>query len=82
MMLGEQRVVDEIAVSLEARYPTDEEEQAESEGWTAFDYLPSHGIWVALATFVPTFLAVVITGRAGPRSHIARSPLQYDVLEP
>jgi CO/xanthine dehydrogenase Mo-binding subunit len=22
------------------------------------------------------------TGRAGPRSHIARSPLQYDVLEP
>jgi len=21
-------------------------------------------------------------GRAGPRSHIARSPLQYDVLEP
>jgi hypothetical protein len=22
------------------------------------------------------------TGRAGPRSHIVRSPLQYDVLEP
>jgi len=60
MMLGEQRVVDEIVVSLEARYPTDEEEQAESEGRTAFDYLPSHCIWVALATFVPTFLAVVI----------------------
>jgi cell division septation protein DedD len=47
-------------VSLEARYPSDEEEQAETEGRTAFDYLPSHGIWVALATFIPTFLAVVI----------------------
>jgi hypothetical protein len=60
MLPGEQRVVDEIVVSLEARYPTDEEEQAETEGWRAFDYLPSHGIWVALATFIPTFLAIVI----------------------
>ena len=60
MVLGEQRGVDEIVVSLEARYPTDEEEPAETEGWTAFDYLPSHGKWVALATFIPTFLAIVI----------------------
>lgn len=60
MVLGEQRGVDEIWVSLEARYPTDEEEQAETEGWTALDHLPAHGIWVALATFIPTFLAIVI----------------------
>jgi len=32
MSLREQRVVDEILVSLEARYPTDKEEQAETEG--------------------------------------------------
>jgi cell division septation protein DedD len=60
MLPGEQRVVDEIVVSLETRYPTDEEEPAETEGWRAFDYLPSRGIWVALATFIPTFLAIVI----------------------
>lgn len=59
MLLGEQRGVDEILVSLDARYPS-EEEQTETEEWTAFDYLPSHGMWIALATFVPTFLAVVI----------------------
>jgi len=59
MSLGEQRGVDEILISLEARYSS-EEEQSETEEWTAFDYLPSHGIWIALATFVPTFLAVVI----------------------
>jgi cell division septation protein DedD len=59
MLLGEQRGVDEILVSLEARYPS-EEEQTEPEEWAAFDYLPSHGMWIALATFVPTFLAVVI----------------------
>ena len=60
MVLGEKRSVDEIVVSLETRYPTDEDEQAETEGRTAFSPLPSHGICVALATFVPTFLAVVI----------------------
>jgi hypothetical protein len=59
MLPGERRVVDEIIVSLEARYPS-EEDQAETEGRTAVDYLPSHGIWIALATFIPTFLAVVI----------------------
>ena len=59
MLLGEQRGVDEILVSLEARYSS-EEEQSETEEWTAFDYLPSQAIWTALATFVPTFLAVVI----------------------
>jgi len=59
MLLGEQRGVDEILVSLEARYPSGEE-QTEPEEWAAFDYLPSHGMWIALATFVPTFLAVVI----------------------
>jgi hypothetical protein len=32
MSLREQRVVDEILVSLEARYPTDKEEQPETEG--------------------------------------------------
>jgi hypothetical protein len=32
MVLEEQRAVDEIVVSLEARYPTDEEKQAEAEG--------------------------------------------------
>jgi hypothetical protein len=58
MLLGEQRGIDEISVSLEARYPS-EEEQAETEGRTVFDYLPLR-IWVALATFIPTFLAVFI----------------------
>lgn len=77
MLLGEQRVVDEILVSLEARYPTDEEEQAETEGWTAFDYLPSHGIWVALATFIPTFLAVVIGV-----PHVLTSALAPHATEP
>jgi hypothetical protein len=57
---GEQRGVDEILVSLEAQYPTDEEEQAETEGWAALGHLPAHGIWVALATFIPTFLVIVI----------------------
>jgi hypothetical protein len=60
MVLGAQRAVDEIVVSLAARYPTDEEEQTETEGGTAFDYLPSRGIRVALVTFIPTFLVVVI----------------------
>jgi hypothetical protein len=59
MLLGEQRGVDEILASLESRYSS-EEEQTETEEWTAFDYLPSRGMWIALATFVPTFLAVVI----------------------
>ncbi len=31
MVPGEQQVVDEILASLEARYPTHEEEQAEAE---------------------------------------------------
>jgi hypothetical protein len=77
MVLGEQRGVDEIVVSLEARYPTDEEERAKTEGWTAFDYLPSHGIWVALATFVPTFLAIVIGV-----PHVLTSALAPHATEP
>ena len=60
MVLGEQRGVDEILVSLEAQDPTDDEEQAETERWTARDHLPWHGVCVALATFIPTFLAIVI----------------------
>ena len=60
MVLGEQRGVDEILVCLEAQYPTDEEEDAETEEWTVLDPLPSPGIWIALATFIPTFLAIVI----------------------
>jgi hypothetical protein len=60
MVPGEQRVVDEILASLEARYPTHEEEHAGAERWTVLDYLSSPGIWIALATFVPTFLAVAI----------------------
>jgi hypothetical protein len=81
MVLEERRVVDEIVFSLEARYPTDEEEQAEPEGWTAFDYLPSRGIWVALGTFIPTFLAVVIgvphifTSAQAPHATEPRVPL-------
>ena len=60
MVPGEQQVVDEILASLEARYPTHEEEQAEAERWTVLDYLFSPGIWIALATFVPTLLAVAV----------------------
>jgi hypothetical protein len=79
MVLEEQRAVDEIVVSLEARYPTDEEEQAEPE--TAFDHLPSHGIRVALATFIPTFLVVVIgvphvlTSALAPHATAPRVPM-------
>lgn len=58
MVPGEQRVLDEILAALEARYPTHEEEQAETERWTVLDHLSSPGMWIALATFVPTFLAV------------------------
>jgi hypothetical protein len=76
MLLGEQRGVDEILVSLEARYPS-EEEQTETEEWTAFDYLPSHGMWIALATFVPTFLAVVIGV-----PHVLTSALAPHTTEP
>jgi hypothetical protein len=50
----------EILASLEARYPTHEEEQVETKGWAASGYPPPRGIWVALATFIPTFLAVFI----------------------
>ena len=60
MLPGEQQVVDEILASLEARYPTHEEEQAEAERWRGLDYLFSPGIWIALATFVPTLLAVAV----------------------
>jgi cell division septation protein DedD len=77
MLPGEQRGVDEILVSLEARYPTDEEEQAETEGWRAFDDLPSPGIWIALATFIPTFLAVVIGV-----PHVLTSALAPHATEP
>lgn len=77
MVLGEQRAVDEIRVSLDTRYPTDEEEPAETEGGTAFDYLPLPGIWVALATFIPTFLAVVIGV-----PHVLTSALAPHAAEP
>jgi hypothetical protein len=76
MSLGEQRGVDEILVSLEARYSS-EEEQSETEEWTAFDYLPSPGIWIALVTFVPTFLAVVIGV-----PHVLTSALAPHTTEP
>ena len=76
MLLGEQRGVDEILASLEARYSS-EEEQTETEEWTAFDYLPSRGIWIALATFVPTFLAVVIGV-----PHVLTSALAPHTTEP
>ena len=81
MVVGEQRSVDEILVSLEARYPSGEDEQVETEGRTMFDYLPSHGIWVALATFIPTFLAIVIglphvlTAALGPHTTEPRAPV-------
>ncbi len=65
----------EILASLEARYPTHEEEQVETKGWAASGYPPPRGIWVALATFIPTFLAVftgvpVLLGSA-PARHAA-----------
>jgi len=50
MVPGEQQVVDEILASLEARYPTHEEEQAEAERWTVLELL-------AVAVGVPHFLA-------------------------
>ncbi len=77
MGLGDQRGVDEILVFLEARYPTDEEEHVETEGWTALDPLPSPGIWVALATFIPTFLAIVIGV-----PHLLTSPPAPHATEP
>ena len=67
MLLGEQRGVDEPS----------EEEQTEPEEWTAFDYLPSHGMWIALATFVPTFLAVVIGV-----PHVLTSALAPHTIDP
>lgn len=50
MVPGEQQVVDEILASLEARYPTHEEEQAEAERWMVLELL-------AVAVGVPHFLA-------------------------
>ena len=76
MLLGEQRGVDEILASLEARYSS-EGEQTETDQSTAFDYLPSRGIWIALATFVPTFLTVVIGV-----PHVLTSALAPHTTEP